>query len=136
MLDMGGAPGVQQYGDAGELWDGFLEEAQTLSRHLRPRLREASHIPARVRTAGSEPTRHGVGRCAEDNGNRLRCLFGSSRRLISRREDGIDTKAHEFRRQLRQSFIPLLCELPFNNRGLAVNVTKLAKPRSKRIEQI
>src|SRR2546425_12934229 len=136
MFNMVSAVWVQQYGDAGKLWDGFLEEAQTLSRRLRARLREARHVPARMRKAESEPARYGISRCIEHNGNRHRRLFGSGRRLISCREDDIDTKTHEFRRQLRQSFISLLCKLPLNSHRLAFNITKFAKPGSKRVEQI
>src|SRR5215470_9744575 len=135
-MDMSDASWVPHYGDPGQLRDSLLEEAHSLSCYYRARLREPRHVSTRMRKAHGKPARHRVSCRCEHNGDRPSRLPRSGRRIISRREDDIDAKAHQLTRQVRQSFVPLLRPSPLNSDGLAFNITKLAETSCQRLKQI
>src|SRR5262249_4270318 len=82
-------------------------------------VRSCSRQGARL---SANPLLTGFGRPQKDDGSRVSRLPGSDRRVITRRENDINTKPHEVSGQLGQTSVLLFCPSPLNLHCLAVNI--------------
>jgi hypothetical protein len=120
---------IGQHRHPGDSRQHLFEQLQPLAAQLRSEGAQASDVAAGMSQAGDQPIANCIGWIGHDDGDRLSSVLGRlRRRRTAGRDDDIDIKLQQLRRQHRQALRLSLGVAVIDRYIFAFNVTERLQP--------